>query len=112
VRNDSTHYCPGEPKGPKLKNHLSHEPGGSSNSDDSRKAESMTDELLTYQQAAELLQVHYSTIVRWTRPGRHGEPPLLKALKIAPRTVRIRRSDVERVLTNAGHPGENHEQAL
>jgi excisionase family DNA binding protein len=62
-----------------------------------------TTELLTYQQAANLLKVSKSTVVRWTR-SEDGEPPILRAMKIS-RTVRIRRSDVEALLATADRPG-------
>ena len=66
----------------------------------------MADELLSYNEAAVLLSVSRSTVIRWTRPGPKGEPPILRALKLAPHTVRIRKADVEALLSSANRPGE------
>ena len=63
-------------------------------------------ELLTYKEAAALLRVSYPTIIRWTRPGPHGEAPRLRARKMGG-TVRIDRRDVLAVLEAAGAPGES-----
>lgn len=64
------------------------------------------DEFITMRQAAELLQVSYMTVVRWTRPGKGGEPPRLRAHKLGHRTVRLRRSDVLALVDKAPLPGE------
>jgi len=66
----------------------------------------VADELLSYNEAATLLAVSRSTVIRWTRPGPRGEPPILRALKLAPHTVRIRKADVEALLSSANRPGE------
>ncbi|HEV2527143.1 MAG TPA: helix-turn-helix domain-containing protein [Thermomicrobiales bacterium] len=49
------------------------------------------DDLLTIDEAAEHLKVSAVTISRWRRQGR------LPTLKVGPRAVRIRRSDLDRV---------------
>jgi excisionase family DNA binding protein len=62
------------------------------------------EDLLTEQDAAELLQVPLSTLRRW--PGEGKEPPCLKI----GRQVRYRRAAVQRWLTGglpAGSPDEN-----
>lgn len=63
-------------------------------------------ELLTYRETAALLDVSLTTIYRWTRPGPNGEAPLLRALKMGPKTVRIRRTDALAILERATPPGE------
>lgn len=63
-------------------------------------------ELLTYRETAALLAVSLTTIYRWTRPGPNGEAPLLRALKMGPKTVRIRRADALAILERATPPGE------
>ena len=50
------------------------------------------DEFLTYDEAAAMIKVHRSTIIRWTREGRL---PLFKAS----RTARVRKSDVLNLFT-------------
>ncbi len=49
------------------------------------------DDLLTIQEAAEILKVSTVTLSRWRRQGR------LPTLKIGPRAVRIRRADLDLV---------------
>ncbi len=49
------------------------------------------DDLLTMQEAAEILKVSTVTLSRWRRQGR------LPTLKIGPRAVRIRRADLDLV---------------
>ncbi|WP_082909445.1 helix-turn-helix domain-containing protein [Mycolicibacterium iranicum] len=51
------------------------------------------DELLTINEAAELLKVHHRTIRRFITTGR------LPGYHLTARTVRLRRSDVEKLLT-------------
>ena len=51
------------------------------------------DELLTINEAAQLLKVHHRTIRRFITTGR------LPGYHLTARTVRLRRSDVERLLT-------------
>ena len=63
-------------------------------------------DLLRYREAAALLGVAESTVIRWTRPGKHGEAPVLRALKLGPRIVRIRRADVDAIVAAATTPGE------
>ena len=63
-------------------------------------------DLLTYDEAARMLHVSRSTILRWTRPGKHGAAPILRARKLGPRIVRIDRRDVQAILDAAGIPGE------
>ena len=63
-------------------------------------------DLLRYREAAALLGVAESTVIRWTRPGKDGEAPLLRARKLGARIVRIARSDVDAILAAATTPGE------
>jgi len=53
-----------------------------------------SDELMTSREVAEQLTVSRSTVVRWARAG------LLDVVKLPGRTIRFRRSDVERLLAN------------
>ena len=66
----------------------------------------MTGDLLRYDEAAAVLKVSRSTIVRWVRPGPDGSPPKLRAYKIGGRVVRIRRADLEALLDPTRRPGE------
>ena len=59
----------------------------------------MADDLLTYGEAATILRVSLSTVIRWTRPGKDGTPARLTARQIGPKAVRLLRSDVDRLLT-------------
>ena len=49
---------------------------------------------LTYKQAAQLLTVSVSTIIRYTKAGPNGEPPALTVYEIGPRASRVKRADV------------------
>ncbi len=49
-------------------------------------------QLLTKQEAAEVVRVHPRTIERWIHVGR------IRASRLSPRVVRIRRSELERLL--------------
>lgn len=51
-------------------------------------------EFLTYKQAAKLLTVSMSTIMRWIKPGPNGEPALLQVYEIGPKVARLKRSEV------------------
>jgi excisionase family DNA binding protein len=50
-------------------------------------------ELLTKREVAELLRVSEVTVARWLKQGR------LRAYRVGPRAIRVRREDVERLLT-------------
>jgi excisionase family DNA binding protein len=52
-------------------------------------------ELLTIREAAEVLRVSEVTISRWIKQGR------LPALRVGPRAIRIRRDDLDKVVTPA-----------
>ncbi len=49
-------------------------------------------DIMTAQQAADYLQVHVKTVYEWIRSAR------LKALKLGPRSVRIRKVDIDQFL--------------
>ena len=51
-------------------------------------------EFLTYRQAATLLTVSLSTVIRWTKPGPNGEPVRLTVYEIGPNVSRLKRADV------------------
>lgn len=51
-------------------------------------------EILTYRQAAKLIGVSLSTVIRWTRPGPNGEPPALTVYEFGQRVSRVTRADV------------------
>lgn len=53
-------------------------------------------ELLTIAEAAALLKVGRSTVNRWLRDGR------LPAYRVGPKAVRIRRTDLEQLMTPVG----------
>ena len=54
----------------------------------------------TVAQAARTLQVHRSTITRWIKDGR------LRAYRVGPKAVRIKESDLQRMITSADDPGK------
>lgn len=51
-------------------------------------------EFLTYRQAAKLLTVSLSTVIRWTKPGPNGEPPALTVYEFGPRVSRVKRAEL------------------
>ena len=53
----------------------------------------MSDELLTTAQVAELLSVSQKTVARWARLGQ------IKAVRLPSGQLRIRRSEVDRLLS-------------
>jgi excisionase family DNA binding protein len=57
-------------------------------------------ELLTKREVAELLRVSEVTVARWLKQGR------LPAYRVGPRAVRVRREDVERLLTPIAATGD------
>ena len=52
----------------------------------------LSDELLTVEQAADILQLHPDTVRRYVRERK------LRAVRISPTNVRIRRSDLEKFI--------------
>ena len=52
----------------------------------------LNDELLTVEQAADILQLHPDTVRRYVRERK------LRAVRISPTNVRIRRSDLEKFI--------------
>jgi excisionase family DNA binding protein len=54
----------------------------------------------TVSQAAQALQVHRTTVTRWIKDGR------LPAYRVGPKAVRIKESDLQRVITSANDPGK------
>lgn len=54
------------------------------------------DDLMSRQQVAELFGLNVMTIYKWARKG------LLTPIKIGPKTVRFRRSDVEALMKEKG----------
>lgn len=51
-------------------------------------------EFITYKEAAKLLTISLSTIIRYTKPGPNGEPAPLTVYEIGPRASRVKRTDV------------------
>lgn len=62
--------------------------------------EHMTPEWLSIREATRQLKVGRTTLYRWLKEGR------LRAYRIGPKAVRIRRADLERVVTPLPHAGE------
>lgn len=56
-------------------------------------------ELLTIREAADFLRVSEVTISRWIKQGR------LPALRVGPRAIRIRRDDLDELITESVDPG-------
>jgi excisionase family DNA binding protein len=59
-------------------------------------------DLLTIRQAAEIMQCSTTTVTNWTREGS------LKAVRMGPRMIRIRREDLDEILQpyDAGQAGQ------